>query len=130
MTKLAELKERHKELRSQIVEESKAWFSEQSKALFAKHPKMQSFSWRQYTPYFNDGDECEFSAHTDDPNINGESEWDGENRNSREWMAIHEDVTELLKAIDEESLKEMFGDHCEVIATRDGAVNVEEYSHD
>jgi hypothetical protein len=26
-------------------------------------PTIVEFGWRQYTPYFNDGDPCEFSAH-------------------------------------------------------------------
>lgn len=26
-------------------------------------PTITEFGWRQYTPYFNDGDPCEFSAH-------------------------------------------------------------------
>lgn len=34
--------------------------------LFKKHPKLQQFGWRQYTPYFNDGDPCSFSAHNYD----------------------------------------------------------------
>lgn len=39
--------------------------------LFAQAPKLKSVSWTQYTPYFNDGDTCEFSAHTDDLYVNG-----------------------------------------------------------
>ncbi|ORT58213.1 hypothetical protein [Streptomyces sp. CB03238] len=27
------------------------------------HPDVHCIGWRQYTPYFNDGDTCEFSAH-------------------------------------------------------------------
>jgi hypothetical protein len=39
--------------------------------LFAQAPKLKSVSWTQYTPYFNDGDTCEFSANTDDLYVNG-----------------------------------------------------------
>ena len=35
---------------------------------------IQNISWTQYTPYFNDGDVCEFSVNTDYLEINNESE--------------------------------------------------------
>lgn len=31
--------------------------------LFDKHPIVEKIFWTQYTPYFNDGDACEFSRH-------------------------------------------------------------------
>lgn len=34
-------------------------FVEQLDALF-EHPEVESIRWEQYTPYFNDGDACEF----------------------------------------------------------------------
>lgn len=37
-------------------------FLEQLDALLA-HPEVESVRWTQYTPYFNDGDPCEFSTH-------------------------------------------------------------------
>jgi hypothetical protein len=42
--------------------------------LFKKAPNLKSFGWRQYTPYFNDGDSCVFRVHFDYPYINGASE--------------------------------------------------------
>jgi len=45
------------------------FFAEQSKALFEQFPDLKSFSWTQYTPYFNDGDTCEFGANTEYPSI-------------------------------------------------------------
>lgn len=44
------------------------------KVLFKEHPKLESFSWCQYTPNWNDGDECTFSANTDYVYINGSEE--------------------------------------------------------
>src|SRR4051794_19743146 len=35
-------------------------FKEGSQDIFDMFPELQSFSWTQYTPYFNDGDECIF----------------------------------------------------------------------
>lgn len=36
---------------------------------------IKSFSWTQYTPYFNDGDACVFSVGSDYPMINGFDEY-------------------------------------------------------
>lgn len=41
-------------------------FSEGTKILFDAHPRLQSFGFRAYSPYFNDGDECRFSIHADE----------------------------------------------------------------
>lgn len=32
---------------------------------FRRNPLIKCMIWTQYTPYFNDGDPCEFSAHVD-----------------------------------------------------------------
>jgi hypothetical protein len=47
-------------------------FMEGVAIVFAAHPRLHSFGWTQYTPYFNDGDTCVFGAHIDEPDINGE----------------------------------------------------------
>lgn len=41
-------------------------FNGQVTTLFEMYPQVQSVTWRQYTPYFNDGDTCEFSAYIDE----------------------------------------------------------------
>ena len=43
--------------------------------LFEKFPELESFSWTQYAPYFNDGDACTFSAHDID-RVNGHQEYE------------------------------------------------------
>lgn len=57
------------EMVTKMNEELKANFAEALKAeaevLFAKWPKLENFSWTQYTPYFNDGEPCEFSINSD-----------------------------------------------------------------
>lgn len=55
--------------RKQMEETAKGLFTEMSAELFADNPTLQGFSWTQYTPYFNDGDVCTFSAHTDYPTV-------------------------------------------------------------
>jgi len=59
-------------LRKQMQEESNKIFGELTKEFFDENPKLESFAWTQYTPYFNDGDTCEFQANTDYIYVNGE----------------------------------------------------------
>ena len=128
MTKLEELKKRHAELREQITEESKAAFKEMSAGIFAEFPAVERFSWTQYTPYFNDGDECTFSVNSD-PKINDVDCYDSDEDKKGIPDGAFKSVRKLIESIDEPAMKEMFGDHCKVIVTREG-VTVEEYSHD
>lgn len=53
-------------------------FHECVRQLFKDHPKLDSFSWVEYTPHWNDGDECTFGVHMDSLKINGESDEDAE----------------------------------------------------
>lgn len=50
-------------IKSKTLRENEKFFKQGVKALFAAHPDLESFSWSQYTPGWNDGDECVFSAH-------------------------------------------------------------------
>lgn len=131
MTKLDELKAKQVELRQQIRTESEAWLKEEARAMFDRHPEWESFSWQQYTPHFNDGDECVFSAHIDHDSvkINGVGEWDGDDYKEESTKAKYKEVAAFLRQIDEPTYKEMFGDHCQVTVRRNG-ITVEEYSHD
>lgn len=120
-------------------------FQEASAALFDAHPEIQSFGWTQYTPYFNDGDPCEFSANIEDPIINGTNEYgdgededeedeDGEGAESKP-PSISKDlfgvVSAMLNQFDESDLEAMFGDHVRVTMRR-GAdwPSVDDYEHD
>lgn len=60
--KVAEINKQKEELVSQLRKD----FAPMLQPLFEKSSgKIQSISWSQYTPYFNDGDECVFSVHAD-----------------------------------------------------------------
>ena len=58
--KIEALKAKVAELNKQVREESQRLLNEGFAEIFEKYPKLLSFSWNQYTPYFNDGDECTF----------------------------------------------------------------------
>lgn len=101
---------------------------------FGAHPEASAVRWRQYTPYFNDGDACEFSVHEmrvrfGDDNESGDYE-DGfvESWDVREDAAKKAALGDLPD-IPDDVLRAVFGDHVEVTVTRDGCES-EEHSHD
>jgi hypothetical protein len=99
-----------------------------------------SFSWVQFTPYFNDGDACYFSVRTDlyylhIDDENGDDYYISSYRPSeddeskRGMNGKFKKVQEFIDSFDEDDMEAMFGDHVEVTVTRDG-VTTEEYQHD
>lgn len=46
--------------------------------VFEKVPEVQSIRWQQYTPYFNDGDACEFSVNDPSYKFDGVDEEAGD----------------------------------------------------
>lgn len=112
--------------------------------LFAAHPSLKSVKWQQYTPYFNDGEPCEFGVHEFYSSIEGVvskhgehadggegyvSPWDLEGEAKEKAAPILDAVCELSRLIPADVMLASFGDHVEVVATRDG-FQVDEYSHD
>jgi hypothetical protein len=50
------------ELKRKFQEQAQGLFKEITKEFFEKNPGITGVVWTQYTPYFNDGDTCEFSV--------------------------------------------------------------------
>lgn len=141
---LQQTKAEIKRLQEQARQLSQNLFTEGSKQIFQDFPELVSVSWQQYTPYFNDGDTCTFSAHTDYPQmvleIDGE-EIEDEEFSPTEWAKKYMDpkllpfydkmvvVHEWLTSFDDDFLLATFGDHARVTLTRDG-VEVAEIYHD
>ena len=67
---LAAFEEKKQAMLKELQKEFPVMFTE----IFKQAPNLKSFGWRQYTPYFNDGDSCEFGVNVDYPLINGEDE--------------------------------------------------------
>jgi molybdopterin converting factor small subunit len=55
-----------------LVEQLRKEFPAMFKELFEQSEIIKSIGWTQYSPYFNDGDDCVFSVHNDDLYVNGE----------------------------------------------------------
>lgn len=60
--KIAEQNAKLEEMRKAHMKELQGDFNQIIKLFFDECPKVQAVVWSQYTPYFNDGDECVFSV--------------------------------------------------------------------
>ena len=157
---IAEIKQKQaeiKRLQKELQDKSSEIFLSSFKNLFEETPKLKSFAWSQYTPYFNDGDTCYFSANTDYLTINGDNEddatwsqekkvisWGTWNREKKVYEGrIEQDnpdydkelteavnkVKKFLSLFDNSFYQTQFGDHTMVTVTPDG-IDTEEYEHD
>ena len=158
--KIKSLKEKNSEisrLKNEAYSISREVFEGWCKDVFDKNPRLESFSWNQYTPYFNDGDTCVFSANTDYLKINGEyaddSDWISENtvtswgtynRETKKYEGrvevpnesydaeldkVTQEIKDFLCLFDDDFYIRKFGDHSEITVTKEG-IEVEEYEHD
>jgi hypothetical protein len=108
------------------------------KEIFDAYPTLTSLGWRQATPYFNDGDECVFSAHIDSYSliVNGyDADYGDEDEDQVELPEeLHEEiadeVAEFLSNFVDEDFKSIYGDHVVVTVYRDGRTETREYNHD
>jgi hypothetical protein len=66
-TKYQEAKAKMAEARKQIEKIASDAFKELTAEFFEGQPDIVSFGWTQYTPYWNDGESCTFSANTEYP---------------------------------------------------------------
>lgn len=60
---LQELTAKVTEIKTKLSAESRKAFESEIGAFLAAHPELVGFHWTQWTPYFNDGEPCEFSRH-------------------------------------------------------------------
>lgn len=142
-----------KEMKKRYQERMQEVFKQAFLKYFEANPDVTCFSWRQYTPYFNDGDPCVFRCYVDYGSITNArdyrsvrwGEYDGEQEDV--WIddpdyggfneeAVPKQVLEstqslrrLLGRVDDNVMLDMFGDHVVVYATRDG-FEVDGYDHD
>jgi hypothetical protein len=142
------------ELKSTYRSRGQEIFKLAFKEFFEANPEINVVGWKQYTPYFNDGDPCKFRttasyafvSNAKDYNNISYGEYEGEEEESV-WIdydnygnhneeLIPKSVIEnaealrgLLSKVDDDVFLGMFGDHVQVFATREG-FDVQEYIHD
>lgn len=141
------------ELKANYQTRGKQIFKLAFKEFFDANPEVNVVGWRQYTPYFNDGEPCEFNCYASYAFISNAKDYDeiqyGEYNGEDESVWVTDDdygdhneelipqsvkdnadvLRSLLAKIDDSVYLDMFGDHVQVFATREG-FDVQEYSHD
>ena len=99
------------EKKKSFIAELRKEFPTMFKDIFTTAPKLKSVSWTQYTPYFNDGDTCYFSAHTDDLEINGVSEYnDDEDNEEYLYDTINPQIRGVLKTEEDVETNKLLAD--------------------
>ena len=78
---MLDLNNKIKTLQDQAAKTSQEVFKASLAKFFAAVPEIKVIFWRQYTPYFNDGDACEFGVgevnfYAEDRDEDKESGWD------------------------------------------------------
>lgn len=103
--------------------------------------------WNQYTPYFNDGDTCDFGVNAEslsgtlkdgtdidgyEVDMNGFRRAEGRlNKIVPEFPAgFADEIKKLIYSIDQEIICAIFGDHVEITAYADGRIETDHYEHD
>lgn len=146
MTTLQDFRRLKEEYDSKLKEDGLSAFREEFSKFFAEHPDIKAIRWHQYTPYFNDGEECVFDVYPPDvfpyPSPQKEKpldEFEDEGDNIEDpdedpdddgWEYFPRIVRSFWGSLDDTTLfQAVFGDHVRVTATREG-FTVEEYDHD
>ena len=146
---ITEFEEAQNKMRDALKEHMKTLFA----AFFKVHPEVKTIHWVQYTPYFNDGEECVFGVHElhfttthheeianawgeDDAGALRESEYDF---TARKWVncgldpvlvADMRSMSEVFSSrIDDSLMRAAFGDHSWIKAHA-GGFDVEHYDHE
>ena len=112
-------------------------------------PEVKKIRWEQFTPYFNDGDPCEFNVHEPAVKFTGHLKqfseqysdygdgyldaWNLKYRAEKDKFSLPEGLVEALSAVSssrfESVCRSNFGEHARVTASRKG-FKVEFYKHD
>lgn len=147
LKKKRELEKQLEEVRDEFRKTSGKFLCEHYAPLFAEHPEVKGFRWTQYTPYFNDGDVCEFSSNHGYGSIllvrpdgapDDESDFDPFeyadwfNYDSPEYHRlnpINKKFRGHFPDLSDDDMEALFGDHVEVTIYPD-RVEVEEYDHE
>jgi hypothetical protein len=148
-TNFKELIDLQRQLDEKLKTFSKEAFTEALAPFFAANPRVDSVTWTQYTPYFNDGDTCyfrvneaylvseslaeEFPDSVEDyleENALYVFSWRAENEPENDMTRASSALEEVWKEIPESVFETVFGDHVQVTIRRDGTVEVDEYNHD
>jgi hypothetical protein len=147
MNTLKELAIRFEKIKEEMVATATSAVKLEFEKVFTAYPELTYVCWTQFTPYFNDGEECTFSVNSfaignapdmDDVSAYGEYDGDEEGIWSDDYLSgearekyikVYELQQFCESEIGEDVLRAAFGDHSVVTVTREG-IDVQEYEHE
>lgn len=103
-------------------------FSPLLKPIFEKYPAVNIVTLPAYTDHWNDGEECTYDVRFYQMRVNDLDEWDI--RDKPELTSAYQEFQYIFKLIDDDFYKDLFGDHIQIVCTKDGKVIAEKYEHD
>lgn len=111
-TEFLELIKEHKELirnqQKRMSEITKKMIEKFFKEFFERNKEIHKVGWVQYTPYFNDGDACNFSVHSDNIYINGINVYDDEYLELSDFSEQIEEIEKFLNEMPESAMEEIY----------------------
>jgi hypothetical protein len=93
-------------------------FKEFKEHVFDKYPKLESFSWTQYTPYFDFTKSPKFKANIDMVEI--------VSNDSKDALS---DISKFLKQFSDDFYLKQFGDHASIRITKNG-IEISDFDHE
>lgn len=140
-SKIDNLRALMSEKEKELQEAGNKAFKEYVKIFFAACPEVQAIVWSQYTPYFNDGEACEFSVNEptfvfdfDSEDLKSPYEYDDDGigvdsyDRTGKFKPEYKQISDFIQA-NEDIMLACFGDHTSVYVTPTEIIS-EEYDHD
>lgn len=150
LTDFSSKKEIFEQMKKNLINDFRQSLNTLATEIFKTVPQLKAISWIQYTPYFNDGDECRFSIreiiyynYSPEQVLRYAEDFDEEDHIDGQWAYneydlnkanLSSEVIDFLKNFEStiysnlEFVKEIFGDHTKIVWTIDG-VNTTDYSN-
>lgn len=139
-----DLQAKKAEISKQIGKEGMVKLEEVFKSFLTENTQYKGVCWTQYTPYFNDGDTCEFSVHSPSfvieeiphgaDDLDDDDYYGGGEKTVCEYTDGHKQtVKKFTKGVfdgNDDVFELVFGDHVRVLYTLDHGFEVDEYEHD
>lgn len=144
---LNEISAEFEKVKTELRTKAEAAINVAFKECFDNHPELTCISFTAFTPYFNDGEPCEYGVHSfhvsnakDIDSVSPYGELDGDD--SEEFIKsswndkenVYADVWAIEKFagsnLGEELFEHAFGDGVFVRVTRDGDIIIGEHDHD
>lgn len=147
----------YQQQKTEACDKFKVAFEAFMKDFFTLVPSIKQVRWEQYTPYFNDGDSCEFSMNEpyfanfihdseddedydeddDEEKVDSQGQWEFSSWELRQYdnYGLTEEQKKLVEYVidvianNEDFFYDMYGDHQQVTVTEKG-IESDYYDHD